>query len=101
FMSAARLALIFLFFFSSTRRHTSFSRDWSSDVCSSDLARPFYGAYKSAISDSWHGKFRDNKKSVAVGGNKAGAGHRSDRIYWCFAAQGPAFRRLAGNRPGA
>src|SRR5690606_40409930 len=27
-----------LFFFSSRRRHTSFSRDWSSDVCSSDLA---------------------------------------------------------------
>src|SRR5690606_39797972 len=26
------------FFFSSRRRHTSFSRDWSSDVCSSDLS---------------------------------------------------------------
>src|SRR6266700_6706451 len=26
------------FFFSSRRRHTIFSRDWSSDVCSSDLA---------------------------------------------------------------
>src|SRR5690606_39536267 len=26
--------------FSSRRRHTSFSRDWSSDVCSSDLALP-------------------------------------------------------------
>src|SRR5690606_40952700 len=26
-----------LFFFSSSRRHTRFSRDWSSDVCSSDL----------------------------------------------------------------
>src|SRR5690606_40443710 len=25
------------FFFPSRRRHTSFSRDWSSDVCSSDL----------------------------------------------------------------
>src|SRR5690606_41183811 len=25
------------FLFSSSRRHTSFSRDWSSDVCSSDL----------------------------------------------------------------
>src|SRR5690606_35950674 len=25
------------FFFSSRRRHTSFSRDWSSDVCSADL----------------------------------------------------------------
>src|SRR5690606_10651125 len=31
--------LICLFiFFSSRRRHTRFSRDWSSDVCSSDLA---------------------------------------------------------------
>src|SRR5690606_28848534 len=28
-----------LFFFSSRRRHTRFSRDWSSDVCSSDLRR--------------------------------------------------------------
>src|SRR5690606_32648849 len=27
------------FFFSSRRRHTIFSRDWSSDVCSSDLLR--------------------------------------------------------------
>src|SRR5690606_39592973 len=27
----------FMFFFSSRRRHTRFSRDWSSDVCSSDL----------------------------------------------------------------
>src|SRR5690606_25018563 len=27
------------FFFSSRRRHTRFSRDWSSDVCSSDLDR--------------------------------------------------------------
>src|SRR2546429_7725042 len=28
---------IFIFFFSSRRRHTRCSRDWSSDVCSSDL----------------------------------------------------------------
>src|SRR3989449_6739931 len=28
---------LFLFFFSSRRRHTRCSRDWSSDVCSSDL----------------------------------------------------------------
>src|SRR5690606_40069763 len=27
----------YLFVFSSRRRHTRFSRDWSSDVCSSDL----------------------------------------------------------------
>src|SRR2546429_3032398 len=29
---------LFFFFFSSRRRHTRCSRDWSSDVCSSDLA---------------------------------------------------------------
>src|SRR5690606_39624993 len=34
-MSHCRIFLYF--FFSSRRRHTSFSRDWSSDVCSSDL----------------------------------------------------------------
>src|SRR2546429_9767508 len=32
------MCLLF-FFFSSRRRHTRCSRDWSSDVCSSDLAR--------------------------------------------------------------
>src|SRR5207247_6845889 len=29
------------FFFSSRRRHTRSTRDWSSDVCSSDLGFPF------------------------------------------------------------
>src|SRR5256884_7366807 len=29
----------FVFFFSSRRRHTRCSRDWSSDVCSSDLKK--------------------------------------------------------------
>ena len=29
---------VFSFFFSSRRRHTRFTSDWSSDVCSSDLA---------------------------------------------------------------
>src|SRR5690606_40243958 len=44
-----------LFFFSSRRRHTRFSRDWSSDVCSSDLMKkkppqPVEpGSYKSAV----------------------------------------------------
>src|SRR5690606_40094348 len=35
------MCLLSNFFFSSRRRHTSFSRDWSSDVCSSDLDGPF------------------------------------------------------------
>src|SRR2546422_3313898 len=30
-------SVVFFFFFSSRRRHTRCSRDWSSDLCSSDL----------------------------------------------------------------
>src|SRR5690606_39687069 len=33
------------FFFSSRRRHTRFSRDWSSDVCSSDLDARFAAGF--------------------------------------------------------
>src|SRR5215217_9249112 len=32
------VGVIFFFFFSSRRRHTRYWRDWSSDVCSSDLS---------------------------------------------------------------
>src|SRR6266508_3957209 len=31
------IVMFFFFFFSSRRRHTRWPRDWSSDVCSSDL----------------------------------------------------------------
>src|SRR5207245_7329977 len=46
-----------LFFFSSRRRHTSCYRDWSSDVCSSDLSfgedgEPAVNELSAALSDS-------------------------------------------------
>src|SRR5947209_12195986 len=31
--------ILYIFFFTSRRRHTRYWRDWSSDVCSSDLIR--------------------------------------------------------------
>src|SRR5690348_17454563 len=34
-------SLFFFFFFSSRRRHTRWTGDWSSDVCSSDLRRQY------------------------------------------------------------
>src|SRR5258707_5022095 len=38
-MQSIRLSILFcFFFFSSRRRHTRYWRDWSSDVCSSDLS---------------------------------------------------------------
>src|SRR6267378_7499468 len=38
-------AVAFIFFFSSRRRHTRSLRDWSSDVCSSDLAELIGGRH--------------------------------------------------------
>src|SRR5690606_39575673 len=52
-----------LFFFSSRRRHTSFSRDWSSDVCSSDLSamiRRFSAVFEA-----------ENRRIIAEGGEPA------------------------------
>src|SRR5690348_18226269 len=40
------LLLIWCFFFSSRRRHTRWTGDWSSDVCSSDLAHADPGAVR-------------------------------------------------------
>src|SRR5438046_3337615 len=37
FFSGVFFSFLFLFFFSSRRRHTRLVSDWSSDVCSSDL----------------------------------------------------------------
>src|SRR6266487_4338294 len=38
------MVIVVFFFFSSRRRHTRWTGDWSSDVCSSDLARGRGGA---------------------------------------------------------
>src|SRR5690242_21787255 len=44
-----------LFFFSSRRRHTSLTCDWSSDVCSSDLVTPhFRGIHAAVVEQSHH-----------------------------------------------
>src|SRR3712207_8657819 len=40
-LSVIERYLCLFFFFSSRRRHTRYWRDWSSDVCSSDLDRGF------------------------------------------------------------
>src|SRR2546422_271252 len=42
------------FFFSSRRRHTRCSRDWSSDVCSSDLAQQIAGMNQGDLGSFQH-----------------------------------------------
>src|SRR6266702_6704918 len=45
------MSLAFFFFFSSRRRHTRWPRDWSSDVCSSDLDKD--GRIRTDCSSPW------------------------------------------------
>src|SRR5256884_7578688 len=43
------MIVVYMFFFSSRRRHTRCSRDWSSDVCSSDLVNRYGAADREAV----------------------------------------------------
>src|SRR3712207_6919486 len=52
------------FFFSSRRRHTRYWRDWSSDVCSSDL---FEGDFGDEKIHGFH-----TEPGAAAGGGRAG-----------------------------
>src|SRR5690606_35995151 len=47
----ACIFIYLVFFFSSRRRHTRFSRDWSSDVCSSDLGEVSIRPARSDLDD--------------------------------------------------
>src|SRR5690606_40886560 len=56
----------FFFFFSSRRRHTRFSRDWSSDVCSSDLGRAD-GVVLEPRPDAVHHRYRRAHRPAGAG----------------------------------
>src|SRR5690349_23556319 len=63
------LALVFFFFFSSRRRHTRSLRDWSSDVCSSDLNGGTSGGtfpHNATIVDTLENPSPGNPTSVAA-----------------------------------
>src|SRR5579863_392088 len=83
-------ACFFCFFFSSRRRHTRWTGDWSSDVCSSDLilnrsrrpemlqggrvvtitgVRGGVGASTIAVNLAWHLGKRTNRHTVLVDGD--------------------------------
>src|SRR6266550_3921276 len=78
------------FFFSSRRRHTRCSRDWSSDVCSSDLLddgapgaqRPVEahpGVAREDLADRFAGRYLETgSDSTALAGSLAGGGERSE-----------------------
>src|SRR2546429_6032463 len=64
-MTVSYVDIVF-FFFSSRRRHTRCSRDWSSDVCSSDL-----GAPASCPGAGWNYFNAFDESSTGAGGKNA------------------------------
>src|SRR3989449_85250 len=93
---------LWFFFFSSRRRHTRCSRDWSSDVCSSDLDARRRGGDRPVVR-----RLRPDQPLAAPGGvllARAGAGHRRvrdvDRALWkrrvCWTALASSMKRRRG-----
>src|SRR5690606_39723038 len=75
------------FVFSSRRRHTRFSRDWSSDVCSSDLEAVNLATRNSYTSVMSHRSGETEDTMIAdlavalnTGQIKTGSASRSDQI---------------------
>src|SRR5258707_4142849 len=71
-----RVGAVTLFFFSSRRRHTRYWRDWSSDVCSSDLTPS--GVQENVAGDQLH-PAGGGLKQQSAHGNLLSALHRSAR----------------------
>src|SRR6266536_5906007 len=55
------------FFFSSRRRHTRSTRDWSSDVCSSDLHEVDRGTLLETVARVSRSASRDESRPVLTG----------------------------------
>src|SRR5690349_23597228 len=84
FLYSYNVIIFYIFFFSSRRRHTRSLRDWSSDVCSSDLTLPRViaspmkcsrrfcrsGPVKSQCNTEWRSEERRVGKGVDLGGRR-------------------------------
>src|SRR5690606_40836971 len=78
------------FFFSSRRRHTRFSRDWSSDVCSSDLDTST-SAECERIMEAVGGA----RRCIAIAGNPILAGYTASKLPWTRTHRPQAYAELA------
>src|SRR5207245_6637587 len=76
FVLIAIVLFVFFFFFSSRRRHTRCYRDWSSDVCSSDLPERAQGFDVALVLGAENlGQNHVNHKSISI---SAGIAMRSE-----------------------
>src|SRR6266513_4917533 len=78
-------SLMFLFFFSSRRRHTRSKRDWSSDVCSSDLRLVGEAEVEDRLHHAGHGGARartdgDEERTLRVAEFQSAGGLELDEV---------------------
>src|SRR6266478_3956546 len=75
------LFFFFFFFFSSRRRHTRFDCEWSSDVCSSDLARFFPSALVDCLVVPWElpGESEQERERMLGDANRVSTGRAHDQ----------------------
>src|SRR3989442_13086253 len=89
---------MYCLFFSSSRRHTRCGRDWSSDVCSSDLVAD--GAARTGIS-RWAagtGSFRVKGRNIFLDGLKLDGGDELKLVNGTLSFGGAAERRVGKER---
>src|SRR5437762_7646120 len=84
-LQIAAMLRCFVFFFSSRRRHTRYIGDWSSDVCSSDLARAARASTSSAKTSRTQARTKSTTRSD----------RSCSRAEWARAASSP--RRARAN----
>src|SRR5699024_11962791 len=98
-----------LFFFSSRRRHTRSKRDWSSDVCSSDLEMAKEIPKRSEVpkeltwnlesifetDEAWEKEFTSLKEDIAqITAYQGKLGNSSDDLYHMFVLQDQLSERV-------
>src|SRR5206468_9477746 len=94
------------FFFSSRRRHTSSDRDWSSDVCSSDLVMVGLGTIFIAVMVVaaillWRGKLYDSRGMLWILMVSVPLPYIANTAGWMTAELGRSEERRVGKGGGA
>src|SRR5215203_5127589 len=89
------MCFIFCFFFSSRRRHTRYWRDWSSDVCSSDLDFPIMPGLDDPHYVSWSERLgeilAEIDEPIVVVGHSLGAS-----VFLKYLAEGRPAEQVSG-----
>src|SRR2546421_7413178 len=85
------------FFFSSRRRHTRSDRDWSSDVCSSDLSGPKAGSARLYQHEIPGGQYTNLREQAAA----MGLGHRWREVEKMYARVNQLFGDIVKVTPSS